>query len=113
MSEMIDRLYSDIVEGEIKKAMAAMFPYDAGRATHTMVQHHLHIVAKHAFESGKTYAWCACGRSSNQPWCDGSHQVTSLTPLVFVARKSETKALCMCKQTKNPPYCDGSHRHVQ
>ena len=60
-------------------------------------------------ESGKTYAWCACGRSSNQPWCDGSHQVTSLTPTVFVAEKSESRALCMCKQTKSPPFCDGSH----
>jgi CDGSH-type Zn-finger protein len=64
-------------------------------------------------ESGKTYAWCACGRSSNQPWCDGSHQVTSITPVVFVAQKSETRAMCMCKQTKNPPFCDGSHRKLE
>jgi CDGSH-type Zn-finger protein len=60
-------------------------------------------------ESGKTYAWCACGRSSNQPWCDGSHQVTSITPTVIIAKESETRAMCMCKQTKNPPFCDGSH----
>ena len=60
-------------------------------------------------DAGQTYAWCACGRSSNQPGCDGSHQVTSITPHVFVADSSETKALCMCKQTKNPPFCDGSH----
>ena len=24
-------------------------------------------------ESGKTYFWCACGKSSKQPFCDGSH----------------------------------------
>ena len=24
-------------------------------------------------EEGKTYYWCACGRSNNQPFCDGSH----------------------------------------
>ena len=60
-------------------------------------------------ESGLTYAWCACGRSSNQPWCDGSHQVTSITPKVFMAEASESRALCMCKQTKNAPFCDGSH----
>ena len=60
-------------------------------------------------DSGKTYAWCACGRSSNQPWCDGSHQVTSITPTVFIAEESEAKAMCMCKQTKNPPFCDSSH----
>ncbi len=63
-------------------------------------------------ESGKTYAWCACGRSSNQPWCDGSHQVTSITPTVFVADKTEARALCMCKQTKTPPFCDGTHMSV-
>ena len=22
---------------------------------------------------GKTYAWGACGKSKNQPFCDGSH----------------------------------------
>ena len=60
-------------------------------------------------ELDKTYAWCACGRSSSQPWCDGSHQVTSITPTVFVAQESEVRAMCMCKQTKNPPFCDGSH----
>jgi CDGSH-type Zn-finger protein len=62
--------------------------------------------------SGHTYAWCACGRSSNQPWCDGSHQVTSISPKVFVAQESEKGAMCMCKQTKNPPFCDGSHHHL-
>jgi len=24
-------------------------------------------------ESGKTYAWCSCGKSVKQPWCNGSH----------------------------------------
>jgi CDGSH-type Zn-finger protein len=60
-------------------------------------------------ESGVSYAWCACGRSSNQPWCDGSHRVTTYTPTVFLAEAAETRAMCMCKQTKNPPFCDGSH----
>jgi CDGSH-type Zn-finger protein len=23
---------------------------------------------------GKKYAWCACGLSKNQPFCDGSHK---------------------------------------
>ncbi|HIH09147.1 MAG TPA: CDGSH iron-sulfur domain-containing protein [Candidatus Diapherotrites archaeon] len=27
-------------------------------------------------EAGKKSAWCACGRSSNQPFCDGSHKKT-------------------------------------
>lgn len=60
-------------------------------------------------EKGKTYAWCACGLSKNQPFCDSSHQVTDITPKVFVAEKSGTHYLCRCKTTKNAPYCDGSH----
>ena len=60
-------------------------------------------------ETGKTYAWCACGQSENQPWCNGAHKGGSLSPNVFKAEESKTAAMCMCKQTKNPPYCDGSH----
>jgi len=61
-------------------------------------------------EQGKTYAWCACGLSKNQPFCDGSHKTTSFTPTVFKAEKSGTHYMCMCKQTKNKPFCDGSHK---
>jgi len=25
-------------------------------------------------EAGKSYWWCACGRSKTQPICDGSHK---------------------------------------
>ncbi len=60
-------------------------------------------------EAGKNYHWCACGRSQNQPFCDGSHKVTEFTPLSFNAEKSGEAHLCGCKHTKNPPYCDGSH----
>ncbi len=24
-------------------------------------------------KAGKSYAWCACGRSRKQPLCDGTH----------------------------------------
>lgn len=64
-------------------------------------------------ESGKTYAWCACGNSANQPWCDGSHKGSSFSPQVFKAEESKNAAMCMCKQTGNPPYCDGSHRKLE
>ena len=59
---------------------------------------------------GETYYWCACGQSSNQPFCDGSHKGTSFTPLAFKAEKSETVYLCGCKKTKTPPFCDGTHK---
>ena len=31
---------------------------------------------------GETYSWCACGRSKNQPFCDGSHPGTGLEPVM-------------------------------
>jgi CDGSH-type Zn-finger protein len=63
-----------------------------------------------AVEAGKTYHWCACGQSKNQPLCDGSHKGSAFTPLAFTPAKSETVYLCQCKQTNNAPFCDGSHK---
>jgi CDGSH-type Zn-finger protein len=59
--------------------------------------------------AGKSYAWCSCGESSNQPWCNGAHSGSEFAPIVFKAEEAKTAAMCLCKQTKNPPYCDGSH----
>ena len=61
-------------------------------------------------QAGRHYLWCACGRSEDQPFCDGSHAVTDLQPIAFSPGESGEAWLCMCKQTKNPPYCDGSHK---
>ncbi|MFT7232833.1 MAG: CDGSH-type Zn-finger protein [Cyclobacteriaceae bacterium] len=61
-------------------------------------------------EEGKNYAWCACGLSSKQPFCDGSHKTTDFTPVVFKAEATGTKYMCMCKHTANPGFCDGSHK---
>ena len=63
-------------------------------------------------EKGEERAWCGCGRSSNQPYCDGSHRGTGLEPLTFTAQETGEAYLCLCKQTKNPPFCDGSHNHI-
>ena len=60
-------------------------------------------------EEGKTYYWCSCGRSKDQPFCDGSHQGTDFQPTEFTAQKTETVYLCGCKKTGNPPFCDGAH----
>ena len=56
------------------------------------------------------YWWCACGRSQNQPFCDGSHKVTEFRPKKFTITQTETRKLCGCKRTKNAPFCDGTHR---
>lgn len=55
------------------------------------------------------YYWCACGRSKNQPFCDGSHRGTDFTPVAFKAEDTGESWLCMCKHTATPPYCDGTH----
>lgn len=60
-------------------------------------------------EAGKTYYWCQCGKSKNQPFCDGSHKDTEFSPVEFTADKTETVFLCGCKHTKHAPRCDGSH----
>jgi CDGSH iron-sulfur domain-containing protein 3 len=58
------------------------------------------------------YWWCACGRSRNQPFCDGSHKGTEFTPVEFSLDKPAKVALCGCKRTTTPPYCDGTHQKL-
>lgn len=55
------------------------------------------------------YFFCTCGRSENQPFCDGSHIGTDFTPLAFTVKSTRDEYLCQCKQTQNAPFCDGSH----
>ena len=63
-------------------------------------------------EEGKTYYWCRCGLSKNQPFCDGSHKATDINPVPFTAEKSGTVYLCGCKYTGSQPFCDGTHKKV-
>lgn len=59
-----------------------------------------------------TYAWCACGLSGNQPYCDGSHKSTSFKPIVERIEETQTIAWCGCKRSGNKPFCDGTHRKL-
>ena len=59
---------------------------------------------------GEEYYFCTCGRSKSQPFCDGSHKGTNLTPKAFTADETGDAWLCACKHTGNAPFCDGSHK---
>jgi len=63
-------------------------------------------------EAGKTYWWCACGRSARQPFCDGSHKGTGIEPLKYAAESSRPVFFCGCKATAKTPLCDGSHNKL-
>src|SRR3970040_1307783 len=61
---------------------------------------------------GRTYLWCACGRSRNQPFCDGSHKGTAFQPVRWKADETEEKLFCACKHTAAQPFCDGTHNRL-
>jgi CDGSH-type Zn-finger protein len=56
-----------------------------------------------------TYWWCACGRSPGQPFCDGAHKGTGLSPKQVAITVEKTVAWCGCKHSGNGAFCDGSH----
>lgn len=68
--------------------------------------------AKVHLKAGKKYFWCACGRSSSQPFCDGSHRGTGLSPVAVSVDSDREAFLCQCKATGNAPYCDGTHSRI-
>jgi len=59
-----------------------------------------------------TYHWCTCGKSADQPFCDGAHQGSDFVPQQFEITEKKVVALCQCKRTKNPPFCDGAHNQL-
>jgi CDGSH-type Zn-finger protein len=63
-------------------------------------------------EKGKKYAWCSCGRSTNQPFCDGSHKGSDFSPVVWDAAESGKVYFCGCKKTLKTPMCDGTHKSI-
>lgn len=66
--------------------------------------------AKVTLNKDEEYYFCTCGRSNNQPFCDGSHAGTEFKPRAFVAAEDGDAYLCQCKHSNNRPYCDGSHK---
>jgi CDGSH-type Zn-finger protein len=62
-------------------------------------------------EGGKSYLWCACGLSKNQPFCDNSHRGTDIRPVRYRAEQDEDVLFCGCKRTADAPFCDGAHNN--
>lgn len=58
------------------------------------------------------YWWCACGKSRNQPYCDGSHKGTEFTPVNVKINEKKKVAWCGCKHSSDKPFCDGSHKKL-
>ncbi|MDE2342495.1 MAG: CDGSH iron-sulfur domain-containing protein [Betaproteobacteria bacterium] len=63
-------------------------------------------------EAGKSYWWCACGQSKNQPFCDGSHKGGPFTPVEYKAGQNGTVYFCGCKHSAKTPLCDGTHKSL-
>jgi len=95
--ELILNMCSPIAEGWVRKR----FP-DGTRRNPYFEQ----------LEPGEYY-WCACGRSANQPFCDGSHEGTNREPIAFTVEAFGLQTLCGCKYSKTKPWCDGSHLNLK
>ena len=65
---------------------------------------------KEKVEPNKIYWWCSCGYSSDQPFCNGSHNGTKMKPINVQFDTAKNVSWCTCKKTKTPPFCDGSHK---
>lgn len=63
-------------------------------------------------EAGE-YWWCSCGKSSKQPFCDGSHKGTNFTPKKIEITDTKSYALCNCKHSGKGAFCDGSHNSLK
>ena len=59
-----------------------------------------------------TYWWCACGKSKNQPFCDGSHKGGEFSPVKLELTEKKKVWLCGCKHSADKPFCDGAHKKL-
>ena len=63
-------------------------------------------------EAGKSYYWCACGKSATQPFCDGSHKGSGISPVKYEATETKKVHFCGCRHSHNLPLCDGTHKSL-
>lgn len=63
-------------------------------------------------EKPNIYRWCSCGKSSKQPYCDGSHKGTEFRPVAVEITEEKKVAWCGCKQSSKGAFCDGTHKKL-
>jgi len=56
-----------------------------------------------------SFYFCTCGKSKNQPFCDGAHKGSGFAPLKVDLAVAKKVAWCGCKHSKTGAFCDGSH----
>ena len=52
-------------------------------------------------EESKSYFWCSCGKSSKQPFCEGSYKGSEFSPVVYNWEITKKMFFCTRKQTDN------------
>ena len=74
-----------------------------------------HIYAKKglnvACDPGRYYA-CTCGHSSEQPFCDGSHEGTHLPPNGLKLASLEPITFAYVNTARECLFCDGTHSQL-
>jgi len=63
-------------------------------------------------EKCRKIAFCSCGLSNKDPYCDGSHKGTGFSPKIIEIKEEKKVAWCGCKKSNKGAFCDGSHKHL-
>ncbi|MDX9814719.1 MAG: CDGSH iron-sulfur domain-containing protein [Sulfurimonas sp.] len=69
--------------------------------------------ARVELEAGKSYFICACGRSKDGVFCDGSHKGTDCSPVKLTVNDTKAYTICRCKASASFPFCDGTHSKLK
>jgi CDGSH-type Zn-finger protein len=64
-------------------------------------------------DAGRTYFWCSCGKSKQQPFCDGTHAGSGFGPVAYMPARTGQIELCGCKHSTKAPRCDGAHQRMR